>query len=125
MADHDDEMTGHLGEHLSKVYALLVMVCDHLPLPIALPTGFVMGDEAITAVQRVAEIGRDQTLPEDRKAELVTGCLFWLGALDLLRIQMEEPHPVRVHSAAACLITAERNLASLGMWLAKEEGHQE
>jgi hypothetical protein len=123
MADREDEIIEALNHGLSRIYTVLVHICQILPVPIALPTsgenGLVSNQEAYPAIKRVSELASDQPMPEEQEAQLYTGCIHWLAALDLygLLVANEDWIETRAEGSGANLLYADEALKGLARWL--------
>ncbi|MEU7044949.1 hypothetical protein AB0A77_28375 [Streptomyces varsoviensis] len=118
MSDRDDMIIRGAGLRVAATYASLVIMCDSLPTPIALPTGVVSPDEMIPAVRRVIEIVDDLIIPEEVQSMVFTACAFYLGALDLFGLFVAEPeHKPRLASVLANLGSADEAIQGVGYWL--------
>ncbi|MFF8656809.1 hypothetical protein [Streptomyces huasconensis] len=118
MADHNDEIMRALAHSISVVYTLLVDVCRLLPVPIELPTDqHIPATEAVPAVRRVADLAKDQPMGEMQEAQLFTGCIHFLAAIDLYGLCATTWVDARADGAAANLLYAREALVNLEAWL--------
>lgn len=119
MADRNDEVLGHLAYTISMVYTLLVDVCGMLPVPIGLPNDrHIPAGNAVPAIQRVTEVAPDQPMGELQAAQLHTGCIHLLAAIDLYALCATRYEDTRAEGVAANLLYAEEALSNLEVWLA-------
>ncbi|WP_281155157.1 hypothetical protein [Streptomyces sp. HYC2] len=122
MADHEDEIMEALAFGISRVYSLLVEVCGLLPVRIGLPTDqHVPADAAIPAIQRAAELAKEQPMGETQEAQLFTGCIHLLAAIDLYALCAMRHRETRAEGCGANLVYAEQALADLARWLVINE----
>ncbi|MFE7966151.1 hypothetical protein ACFU0X_24465 [Streptomyces cellulosae] len=118
MADHEDETLEALAYGISRVYTILVDVCAMLPIPIGLPTEkHIPADAAIPAIQRVADLAKDQPMGETQEAQLFTGCIHLLAAIDLYALCATRYIETRAEGCGANLVYAEEALKGLAVWL--------
>lgn len=118
MADHEDETLEALAYGISRVYTILVDVCAMLPVPIGLPTEHhIPADAAIPAIQRAAELAKDQPMGETQEAQLFTGCIHLLAAIDLYALCATRYIETRAEGCGANLLYAEEALKGLAVWL--------
>lgn len=118
MADHEDETMKALAYAVSRVYSILVDVCEILPVPIGLPTDRqIAAGDAIPAIQRVAELAKDQPMGETQEAQLYTGCIHLLAAIDLYALCARRYLETRADGCGANLLYAEEALKGLHVWL--------
>lgn len=118
MSDTADEMRGDLAATLAKTYKGLATTCLNLPVPVALPSGFVDADDAVAGVRRLMDISEEEPMPEDIRAALFSACAFWLGADDLFRLlHTKEFNTARAYSCAANLIMCENSLEDVVAFL--------
>ncbi|MCI3277507.1 hypothetical protein [Streptomyces cylindrosporus] len=119
MADREEEMLRVLALGISQVYSILVDVCGLLPSPLRLPVeGRISSREAVPAVIRVDELATDQPLGEMQAAQLHTGCIHWLAAVDLYMLCSEHEYRFnRIEGISANLLYAEEALTRLHLWL--------
>lgn len=118
MADHEEEMLAALAYGISRVYTILVDVCGLLPVPIGLPAErHIPVDQAYPAVQRAAELAQDQPMGELQEAQLYTGCILLLAAIDLYALCASTYRETRAEGCGAQLATAEEALKDLYVWL--------
>jgi hypothetical protein len=118
MADHEDETLKALAHGISRVYTILVDVCQMLPVPIKLPTEqHIPAVDAIPAVQRVAELAKDQPMGETQEAQLYTGCIHFLAAVDLYALCAARYRETRADGCGANLLYADEALKGLHLWL--------
>lgn len=119
MADREDETMRALAFGISQVYSILVDVCGLLPIPLRLPVdGRISSREAVPAVIRIDELGAQQPVGELQGAQLHTGCIHWLAAVDLYMLCSEhEYRETRTEGVAANLVYAEEALSNLHLWL--------
>ncbi|WP_282795167.1 hypothetical protein [Streptomyces sp. CC224B] len=121
MADREDEIMEALAATISVVYSILVDVCQMLPVPIGLPTDqHIPATDAIPAIRRVAKLAKDQPMGETQEAQLFTGCIHLLAAMDLYGLCAANWVETRAEGAGANLIYAREALVSLGAWLASQ-----
>ncbi|MER8083830.1 hypothetical protein ABTZ57_01375 [Streptomyces sp. NPDC094048] len=119
MSDFEEQATRKMASHLSRIYSGLATVCLNLPVAVTLPTGAISNVEAVPAVRRVMAIVEDQPMPVQQQATLFAVCAFWLGALDLYGLVIQEGFDVaRAHSVAANILMAEDHLHDITVWLA-------
>ncbi|MBZ6175578.1 hypothetical protein KVH22_29945 [Streptomyces olivaceus] len=122
MADLEDENMAALAYHISRVYSLLVEVCGLLPVPIGLPVDREIPTSAVVpAVQRVAALAKDQPMGETQEAQLFTGCIHFLAAIDLYALCATRYIETRAEGCGANLIYAEEALKDLARWLVINE----
>ncbi|MEI5520678.1 hypothetical protein WB388_08690 [Streptomyces brasiliscabiei] len=118
MADRNDEVMGHLALTISVVYSLLVDVCAMLPVPIGLPISqHIPAELAVPAIQRVTEVAPDQPMGELQLAQLHTGCIHLLAAIDLYALCGARYMDTRAEGVAANLLYGEEALRHLEVWL--------
>ncbi|MEV5606998.1 hypothetical protein [Streptomyces sp. NPDC052225] len=123
MADSEDLNIEELARKLSLTYQGLVLCCEQLPIPVALPRHGATNVEAEPAVRRVAELADDQPMPEEIKAHLFTAAIFWLSGLDVFRVLvMDGWHDARGLQVIGCLVVAQEALSDLGEWLIEQMG---
>lgn len=121
MADHDDETMAIIAFTISRVYTILVDVCRFLPVPIGLPTNpRIPVSGAAPAIRRVAELAKDQPMEELQRAQLFTGTIHLLAAIDLWRLCSHEFDNHRAEGIAANLVYSEEALINLAEWLIEE-----
>jgi hypothetical protein len=119
MADRNEEIMGQLALKISIVYSLLVDVCEMLPVPIGLPISEnISADDAIPAIRRVIDVGPDQPMGETQAAQLHTGCIHLLAAIDLYALCSVRYLDHRAEAIAANLLYGEEALNRLETWLA-------
>lgn len=118
MADHRDEIMESLAHQISLVYTMLVDVCRMLPVPIELPADkHTPGRQAVPAIQRVVELGRDQPMGDLQEGQLYSGCIHLLAAIDLYALCSMRYHETRAEACGANLLCAEDPLKTLMVWL--------
>ncbi|MFJ2303780.1 MULTISPECIES: hypothetical protein [unclassified Streptomyces] len=118
MADREDEIMEGLAHGISLVYSLLVEVCALLPVPIGLPADqYIAADAAIPAIQRAAELGKEQPMGEAQEAQLFSGCVHLLAAIDLYALCAMRFTVTRAEGSGANLVHAEDSLKNLALWL--------
>ncbi|WP_330339392.1 hypothetical protein [Streptomyces sp. NBC_00557] len=118
MADREDEIMRGLAHAISTVYTILVDVCANLPVPIGLPTDqHIPAGDAVPAIQRVAELAKDQPMGETQEAQLFTGCIHLLAAIDLYALCATRFVETRAEAVGANLVYAEEALKNLALWL--------
>ncbi|WP_217545591.1 hypothetical protein [Streptomyces sp. GbtcB6] len=123
MADRDDEVMSVLARSISATYSLLVDVCDALPVPITLPTDrHIPATNAVPAIQRVAALAEDQPMGEMQEAQLYTGCIHLLAAIDLYALCAARYEDTRAEGIGANLLYADEALKSLLIWLLANAG---
>ncbi|MEV7871486.1 hypothetical protein AB0P17_36550 [Streptomyces sp. NPDC088124] len=121
MSDSPDEMMELIEDRIGEAYAGFVMVCASLPVPIELPTGLVMGDSIVAAIQRVSEIATDQPMPEDQRAGLYGAAVLMLGAMDLYGVLQNNLYrESRAAAALAVLAMVRGSLVDLAEWLGSD-----
>ncbi|MFB7597241.1 hypothetical protein [Streptomyces sp. NPDC056160] len=119
MADHEEEALRALAHGISLVYSLLVDVCGMLPVPIGLPADrHIPALSAIPAIERTAELAKDQPMGETQEAQLVLGCLHLLAAIDIYSLCAVRFKETRADGVAVNLAEAEDALRRLSTWLA-------
>ncbi|MFB6950195.1 hypothetical protein ACFCXP_11245 [Streptomyces niveus] len=122
MSDTPDSMMRGLQSSLAAVYIALVGACEHLPVPITLPTGVVHSSELMDAVRRVSEISEEQPMPEEQQAMLYTGSIMWLAAADLYGMLKHTDYvATRAEGALGILLVAGDSIGDLSTWLANNE----
>ncbi|MFF0598077.1 hypothetical protein [Streptomyces antibioticus] len=118
MADHEDEIMGALAHSISVTYSTLVDVCEVLPVRIALPVDrHIPASNAIPAIQRVAELAKDLPMGEVQEAQLFTGCIHLLAAIDLYALCASRYEKTRAEGVGANLMAADEALKRLWIWL--------
>ncbi|MET9729713.1 hypothetical protein ABZZ79_03300 [Streptomyces sp. NPDC006458] len=118
MADRDDEIMGALAHSISVTYSLLVDVCEALPVPITIPTDrHIPATNAVPAIQRVAALAEDQPMGEAQEAQLFTGCIHLLAAIDLYALCAARYEETRAEGVGANLLYADGALKALWVWL--------
>ncbi|MGW1035027.1 hypothetical protein ACWD4Z_22925 [Streptomyces antibioticus] len=118
MADHEDEIMGALAHSISVTYTLLVDVCEVLPVRITLPVDrHIPASNAIPAIQRVAELAKDLPMGEAQEAQLFTGCIHLLAAIDLYALCASRYEQTRAEGVGANLIHADEAFKRLWIWL--------
>ncbi|WP_435252052.1 hypothetical protein [Streptomyces tendae] len=118
MADHDDEIMGALAYTISRVYSLLVEVCGLLPVPIGMPVEReIPTSTVIPAVQRAAALAAEEPMGETQEAQLFTGCIHLLAAIDLYALCATRYIETRAEGCGANLVYAEEALKDLARWL--------
>ncbi|CUW29681.1 hypothetical protein [Streptomyces reticuli] len=118
MAERDDETLGALAHSISMTYSLLVDVCQALPVPITLPADrHVPVTGAVSAIQRVAELVKDQPMGELQEMQLFTGCIHLLAAIDLYVLCVTRYQETRAEGVGANLIYSDEALRRLLAWL--------
>lgn len=122
MSDTPDSMMRGLQSSLAAVYIGLVGACEHLPVPITLPTGVLHSSELIEAVRRVAAISEEQPMPEEQQAMLYTGAIMWLAAADLYGMLKHTDYvAARAEGGLGILLVAGDSIGELSTWLANNE----
>ncbi|WP_330349596.1 hypothetical protein [Streptomyces sp. NBC_00582] len=123
MADRDDEVMHALVHGISVTYSLLVDACQALPVPITLPTDrHIPAANAVPAIQRVAALAKDQPMGETQEAQLYTGCIHLLAAIDLYALCAARYEDTRAEGVGANLLHADEALKSLIIWLLANAG---
>jgi hypothetical protein len=123
MADRDDEILSALARAISVTYSLLVDACQALPVPITLPTDrHIPATNAVPAIQRVAALAKDQPMGETQEAQLFTGCIHLLAAIDLYALCAARYKETRAEGVGANLIYADEALKALTIWLLANAG---
>lgn len=118
MADHKDEILRALAHAISTAYTILVDVCGALPVPIGLPTDqHIPAEHAVPAIERVAEVALDQPMGELQTAQLYSGCIHLLAAIDLYALVAVRYKDSRADGCAANILRAEEALQALALWL--------
>ncbi|MBL1108001.1 hypothetical protein JK361_26005 [Streptomyces sp. 5-8] len=118
MAEHEDEIMMALAHAISATYSLLVDVCDALPVPITLPTDrHIPATNAVPAIQRVAALAKDQPMGETQEAQLFTGCIHLLAAIDLYALCAARFEETRAEGVGANLVYGDEALRHLLVWL--------
>ncbi|MFJ2178910.1 hypothetical protein ACIOHE_39205 [Streptomyces sp. NPDC087851] len=121
MTDLPDETTRLIEDRIGEAYAGFAMVCSCLPVPIELPTGLVMGDSIVAAIQRVSEIAMDQPMPDQQCSELYGAAVLMLGAVDLYGVLQNNPfRGSRAAAALAILALVRGSLVDLAEWLGSD-----
>jgi hypothetical protein len=122
MADREDEIMLGLARAISMIYTILVDVCGSLPVPIGLPTDqHIPAEAAVPAIQRVAALAKDQPMGEIQEAQLYTGCIHLLAAIDLYALCAARFTETRAEGVGANLVYAEQALKDLALWLVINE----
>ncbi|REE62144.1 hypothetical protein BX257_4757 [Streptomyces sp. 3212.3] len=122
MADREDEIMRALAHSISMVYTILVDVCGALPVRIGLPSDpHIPAAEAVPAIRRVADLAKDQPMGETQEAQLFSGCIHLLAAIDLYRLCAAEYMETRAEGIGANLFYAEQALRNLALWLVINE----
>lgn len=122
MADREDEIMYALAHSISMVYTILVDVCRALPVPIGLPTDqHIPATDAVPAIQRVAALAKDQPMGETQEAQLFTGCIHLLAAIDLYSLCATRYEETRAEGVGANLTYADEALRNLALWLVINE----
>ncbi|MEU9149186.1 hypothetical protein AB0D59_01200 [Streptomyces sp. NPDC048417] len=123
MADRDDEVMSALAHSISATYSLLVDVCEALPVPITLPTDrHIPATNAVPAIQRAAALAKDQPMGEMQEAQLYTGCIHLLAAIDLYALCAARYEDTRAEGVGANLLYADEALKLLLVWLLANAG---
>ncbi|MFD5266739.1 hypothetical protein [Streptomyces sp. NPDC058335] len=118
MAEHADEVMRALAHSISVTYSLLVDVCEALPVPITLPTDrHIPAVNAVPAIQRAAELAKDQPMGETQEAQLFTGCIHLLAAIDLYALCATRYMETRAEGVGANLLYSDQALKNLMVWL--------
>ncbi|MEU5111692.1 hypothetical protein AB0G64_09350 [Streptomyces longwoodensis] len=118
MAEHDDEIMLALAHSISVTYSVLVDVCQALPVPITIPADHhIPASHAVPAIQRVAALAKDQPMGEDQEAQLFTGCIHLLAAIDLYALCATRYEETRAEGVGANLLYADAALTRLQVWL--------
>lgn len=120
MADSDDEQMIEIGVDLARLYGAIAEACSALPVPIQLPGGIIEPSECLDSIRRVVDIVKDIPMPEEQQANLFAACLFWLTGMDLFRLQVLDPVPLRIHCLAAQLMSAEESVLPLIYWTRRQ-----
>src|SRR3546814_9248784 len=103
---------------ISMGYTLLVEVCEMLPVPIGLPIDrHIPAENAVPAIQRVTEVAQDQPMGELQGAQLHTGCIHLLAAIDLYALCAMRYEDTRAEGIAANPLYGEEALSNLLIWL--------
>jgi hypothetical protein len=122
MADSEDLTNEALARKLSTTYTTLAAACDMLPIPITLPRRGVTNIEALPAVRRIVDLAEEQPMPEDVQAHLFTAAIFWLSALDVFAVLVNnEWNHQRAFQVAGCLSVAHDALSDLAEWLLAQD----
>lgn len=122
MADREDEIMLGLAHTISFIYTILVDVCGSLPVPIGLPADqHIPAEAAIPAIKRVGALAKDQPMGELQEAQLFTGCIHLLAAIDLYALCAMRFEDTRAEGAGANLVYAEEALKNLALWLVINE----
>ncbi|MER7930505.1 hypothetical protein ABTY96_46605 [Streptomyces sp. NPDC096057] len=123
MADRDDEIMRTLAYSISATYSLLVDVCAVLPVPITMPIDrHIPASNAVPAIQRVAALAEDQPMGEEQEAQLYTGCIHLLAAIDLYALCAVRWEETRAEGVGANLLYADEALKNLLVWLLANAG---
>ena len=123
MADRDDEIMSVLAHSISATYSLLVDVCAALPVSITMPIDrHIPASDAIPAIQRVASLAEDQPMGEGQEAQLYTGCIHLLAAIDLYALCAARYMETRAEGVGANLLYADEALKNLLVWLLANAG---
>jgi hypothetical protein len=123
MADRDDEIMQALAHAISVTYSLLVDACQALPVPIMLPTDrHIPAANAVPAIQRVAALAKDQPMGEIQEAQLFSGCIHLLAAIDLYALCATRYEETRAEGVGANLLYADEALKTLIIWLLANAG---
>ncbi|MFE9906429.1 hypothetical protein [Streptomyces achromogenes] len=118
MAEHEDEILRLLAHSISETYSLLVDVCQELPVPITMPTDrHIPVSNAVPAIQRVAALAADQPMGETQEAQLLTGCIHLLAAIDLYALCAARYEETRADGVGANLFHSDEALRRLLAWL--------
>ncbi|MEV5163863.1 hypothetical protein AB0K66_04440 [Streptomyces werraensis] len=121
MADFEDEIREimqSLAHGISVTYSNLVDVCEALPVPISLPVDrHIPATNAVPAIQRAASLAKDQPMGEEQEAQLFTGCIHLLAAIDLYTLCAARFEMTRAEGAGANLLYADEALRTLHVWL--------
>ncbi|MET8765488.1 hypothetical protein [Streptomyces sp. NPDC004658] len=118
MAEHENEILRVLAHSISMTYSLLVDVCEALPVPIALPTDrHIPATNAVPAIQRAAALAKDQPMGETQEAQLFSGCIHLLAAIDLYALCAARYEETRAEGVGANLLYSDEALRNLLAWL--------
>ncbi|GAA0705211.1 hypothetical protein GCM10010193_70340 [Kitasatospora atroaurantiaca] len=122
MSDENERFLHDLMIHIAVVFEALRTACAHLPVPIALADDLDTDVTAtLMAVTRVIEISDEQPMPELRQAQLCTGALHWIAAVDLAALGAHMEGDIRLLASRINLHHAETALLDLAFWLAETE----
>lgn len=122
MSDRHDRMIQEAGDSIGRIYALIVRICAHLPVPITLPDGPVIeGSEAIPAIKRVVEIIADQPITEEIQVGIWGGCLHWLSAAHLFTALIDHEDQTLWMEIEINLTTGGEALVTAGKLIAEQE----
>ncbi|MFF6985621.1 hypothetical protein [Streptomyces sp. NPDC010273] len=123
MADREDEIMATLAHSISLVYTQLVDVCQALPVPVRMPIDqHIPANDAIPAIQRVAELAKDQPMGDAQEQQLFSGCIHLLAAVDLYALCATRYEETRAEGVGANLLHADASLRPLMVWLLTNTG---
>ncbi|MEU0332210.1 hypothetical protein [Streptomyces sp. NPDC006193] len=118
MAERENEILQALAHSISMTYSLLVDVCQALPVPIMLPADrHIPATNAVPAIRRAAALAKDQPMGETQEAQLFTGCIHLLAAIDLYALCATRYEETRAEGIGANLLYSDEALRNLLAWL--------
>jgi hypothetical protein len=121
MSDQEDQDLSVLVARITAVYEALRTVCAFLPIPIELPIHPVGGGDITEPVCRVIEVSDEIPMPEHQQAQLCTGALHWVAAVDLAAVGANTPGDYRYLAAHMNLSYGEQALIGLMDWMQEQE----
>ncbi|MEZ0066698.1 hypothetical protein ABIA32_002710 [Streptacidiphilus sp. MAP12-20] len=117
MSDHEDLIYAGVAALARKVYEVIIMASRILPVPVELPSGEVSPEQVKPSVIQLAELAKDQPMPQDQQVKLEMVALLFVGGMDLLATYDHHRRKYLAGAAMCSFLATEEYALELARWL--------